>query len=323
MYDAINSRFIIEWNNINQYSVANSPRTFEIILYENGYIDFIWNSFFGGNINSATVGIENGAGTSGVQCSYNGSGPVNPAAQTGVRILIFGPPMPPANINLTTTPVNPPIVIPANGDTFNYNISVTNLDTVNAMVFSIWNMVTMPGGTNYGPAWGLFGTYLTAGGIIERLNSQTVPERASAGTYTYRTYVGIYPGTIWDSSSFDFTKSALTDGGKIVTEWKCWEGTDLTSAVISSIPHEYSLIGAYPNPFNPATEISFALPEEALVRLIVYDITGAEVATVVNGWMEAGTHTAVFDGSSLASGIYFCKFTAGNFSTTEKMVLVK
>ena len=91
----------------------------------------------------------------------------------------------------------------------------------------------------------------------------------------------------------------------------------------SSVPKAFSLSPAYPNPFNPSTQITFNLPIGADVSLIVYDINGREVARIVNGWYPSGTHQAVFDGSELASGIYFAKIVAGNFSQTRKLVLVK
>jgi hypothetical protein len=136
--------------------------------------------------------------------------------------------------------------------------------------------------------------------------------------------VGIYPSTVWDSASFTFTKSATFDGGKIVTEWSNWGETfPGENTVVLDFPSSYSLNMAYPNPFNPSANIGFTVPERALVKLTVYDVTGVEVSTLVNGWMEAGTHTAVFDGSGLASGVYFYRLTAGDFQAVNKMMLVK
>jgi hypothetical protein len=85
----------------------------------------------------------------------------------------------------------------------------------------------------------------------------------------------------------------------------------------------------YPNPFNPATVIKYQLPAFSSVRLSVYDILGREVATLVDGLKEAGYYTATFDGSRLASGIYFTRIIAqpknsGNtFVQVRKMLLTK
>jgi len=83
------------------------------------------------------------------------------------------------------------------------------------------------------------------------------------------------------------------------------------------------LYGAFPNPFNPLTTLSFALPEAAKVSLSVYDISGSLVATLANGWRSAGMHEVTFDGSKLASGVYFYRLQAGEFVSGGKMVLLK
>ena len=100
-----------------------------------------------------------------------------------------------------------------------------------------------------------------------------------------------------------------------------------TSERLSDVPVEYSLDGAYPSPFNPTTTISFALPEEARVRLEVFDALGRRVATLVEDDYRAGWHEAVFEASSLASGVYLYRFeaegAAGRFADTGKALLVK
>lgn len=91
----------------------------------------------------------------------------------------------------------------------------------------------------------------------------------------------------------------------------------------NTVPANFSLNQNYPNPFNPATTINFSLSSRSNVSLKVYDIIGREVATLVNGVKEVGTHTVNFDGANLASGMYFYTLTAGNFTATKKMMLVK
>jgi hypothetical protein len=91
----------------------------------------------------------------------------------------------------------------------------------------------------------------------------------------------------------------------------------------SQIPNVYALNQNYPNPFNPTTSISFALPKAGVVELKVYDILGKEVATLVNGFNQAGSHTVNFDASGLSSGIYFYTLKSADFTDTKKMVLVK
>jgi hypothetical protein len=88
-------------------------------------------------------------------------------------------------------------------------------------------------------------------------------------------------------------------------------------------PEEFELAQNYPNPFNPSTTIKFSLPENSVVTLKVYDITGSEVAELLNDTREAGFHQVTFDASNLASGTYIYMITAKNFIQTKKMVLIK
>ena len=89
-----------------------------------------------------------------------------------------------------------------------------------------------------------------------------------------------------------------------------------------------SLKGCYPNPFNPTTTISFSIKEKAPVELVIYNILGQKVRTLVNQPLEPGEHSIVWNGTdnkgrSVASGIYFYRMKAGNYSETQKMVLKK
>lgn len=88
-------------------------------------------------------------------------------------------------------------------------------------------------------------------------------------------------------------------------------------------PAKFELEQNYPNPFNPATTIRFTIPEKSLVTLKVYDMLGREVSTLVNEVKDAGTHTVKFAGKDLPSGMYLYTITAGNYSATKKMMLVK
>lgn len=95
-----------------------------------------------------------------------------------------------------------------------------------------------------------------------------------------------------------------------------------------AIPVRYALEQNYPNPFNPSTLIRYALPEGGPVRLTVFDVTGREVAQLVNETQPAGTYEVRFDAAAvrrggLASGVYFYRVQAGNFNDTRKMLLVK
>ncbi len=79
----------------------------------------------------------------------------------------------------------------------------------------------------------------------------------------------------------------------------------------------------YPNPFNPLTTITFFLPQAGQVTLAVYDLQGRLVAQLVNGMRPAGVHEVTWDASQQASGMYFCRIQAGDFTAIKKMMLVK
>lgn len=89
------------------------------------------------------------------------------------------------------------------------------------------------------------------------------------------------------------------------------------------ILYSYRLEQNYPNPFNPVTTITYSLEKQSKVELSVYNTLGQKVATLVNAPQLAGQYTVPFDGSALASGIYFYHLKAGDFSQIRKMVLMK
>ncbi len=88
-------------------------------------------------------------------------------------------------------------------------------------------------------------------------------------------------------------------------------------------PANCKLEQCFPNPFNPSTSISYSIGEAGNVLLKVYDITGKEVATLVNGFQTAGEHKVNFNAENLMSGVYFYTIISGSFSETHKMVLNK
>jgi hypothetical protein len=91
----------------------------------------------------------------------------------------------------------------------------------------------------------------------------------------------------------------------------------------SAIPKDFGLSQNFPNPFNPATVIRYALPQTSSVTIKLYDELGRVVSTLVNDTKSAGYHNVTFNASHLASGIYFYRIQAGNFVETKKMLLVK
>jgi len=93
--------------------------------------------------------------------------------------------------------------------------------------------------------------------------------------------------------------------------------------VVVSAPAAYALEQNYPNPFNPRTQIRFDLKASGRAALVVYNVLGEKIATLVDGMMEAGRHSVHFDASELPAGIYFYKLTTAEFTAVKKMALVK
>ena len=98
---------------------------------------------------------------------------------------------------------------------------------------------------------------------------------------------------------------------------------DVTSAESEELPAEVALLGNYPNPFNPETTISYALPQGSEVRLAVYDLLGHEVAVLVDASQPAGQHAVRFDGGDLPSGSYVYRLQVGEEVVARTMTLVK
>ncbi|HEY5125677.1 MAG TPA: T9SS type A sorting domain-containing protein, partial [Ignavibacteria bacterium] len=92
------------------------------------------------------------------------------------------------------------------------------------------------------------------------------------------------------------------------------------------IPKDFALYQNYPNPFNPVTKITFDLPQDSKVKLVIYDILGREITRLLNSeFKQAGKYILEFNAVNLglASGVYFYKIEAGDFNAVKKMVLIK
>jgi hypothetical protein len=226
-------------------------------------------------------------------------------------------------VRLLLTPYNAPIVIAPGGGSFTYQIQVTNI--VNPTLFTtIAAYEVLPNGTTFGPVLGPVQINLGPGITVTRVRNQTVPASAPAGQYLYEAFAVVAMDTSWDS--FPFTKAGSGTSQSAGNDWSN-TGEDFSSEEITTTGNNYSasfvLYSAYPNPFNPTTEIRYQMPDARKVNLKVYDTAGRLVATLVNGWQEAGSHEVTFDGSKLASGIYLYSLMAGDQVVTGKMVLMK
>ena len=97
----------------------------------------------------------------------------------------------------------------------------------------------------------------------------------------------------------------------------------LITGVAEAVPREFVLLHNYPNPFNPSTNIKYALPHASHITLTVFNTLGQIVRELVNGEMQAGYHEVQFDGSDLASGVYLYRMQAGSIVDVKKVVLLR
>jgi len=127
--------------------------------------------------------------------------------------------------------------------------------------------------------------------------------------------------------------SNVSGTGPWSTVWNFRTNPTGLNPIGNEIPEKFALLQNYPNPFNPSTKIRFSIPSRegwqrnadgvGLVTLKVFDISGKEVATLVNEHLQPGTYETDWNASAFSSGVYFYKIVAGNFSETRKMILMK
>jgi hypothetical protein len=117
--------------------------------------------------------------------------------------------------------------------------------------------------------------------------------------------------------------TAIGLSGSNIDELRVEEGISALNESTNVIPNEFILQQNYPNPFNPTTKIKYSIPVESFVSIIVYDLLGREIITLVNEKKQQGTYQVEFDGKNLSSGIYYYSIITGDFTETKKFVLMK
>lgn len=225
---------------------------------------------------------------------------------------------------LTTVPVGGPIVIPVGGGSFTYTATLTN-QTSTPQPFQYWVKAYLPNMTPY-PVLGPIGATLPGNQTRDKQFSQNVPGSAPAGNYHYVSYVGTMPDTVLAWSSFDFTKSAVLDmngwESHEMSDWYTASAAEPTSSIAQTGENRLGLSNS-PEPFNPSTVISYTLPAAGLTHLEVYNVAGARVATLVDGYRESGQHQMTFEAGNLPSGLYVYRLSFGGETVANKMMLVK
>jgi photosystem II stability/assembly factor-like uncharacterized protein len=192
---------------------------------------------------------------------------------------------------------------------------------------------TTDGGITWTIQYTLRGTYFKGVCFTDADNGTVVGSNQMRGSmpagYIFRTTNG---GATWIDQSSGITQHlnavCFTDAntGTVVgysgTILRTTNGGTLVENQ-PGVPQQYLLSQNYPNPFNPITTITYELLKSSEVTLTVYDVLGREVSVLVNEKRNAGVHEVKFDGSNLASGIYFYRLKAGTYINTKKLVLLK
>ena len=152
----------------------------------------------------------------------------------------------------------------------------------------------------------------------------------------------LFTSTVYDSSGIIITEFQIPNNGLNINTTYYWRvnaanvtGTSPWSTIFhfttgatnivhnNEIPKEFRLYNSYPNPFNPSTKIKFDIPKSSCVKLIVYDILGREIKTLVNEKLNAGRYEIDWDGSSYPSGVYFYKLVTDEYFSVKKMLMIK
>ncbi|HUI09549.1 MAG TPA: T9SS type A sorting domain-containing protein [Bacteroidota bacterium] len=174
-----------------------------------------------------------------------------------------------------------------------------------ATEYSVWRRVAGSGD----PVWA-FMSSVPAIGLSQYAVDEPIPSLSGTGATWYSFMVAVQTKGLqtYFSAPDSIKDPPLT-------------GVDGQSAL--DAPSDVVIRQNFPNPFNPATTIEYGLPRATRVTLIVYNALGQAVARLVDDVETAGYHRATFDGSALASGVYFCRLVAGSFVRTSRMLLLK
>ena len=152
----------------------------------------------------------------------------------------------------------------------------------------------------------------------------------SMGTYNYKRNTNLVTGTYVPVCAI-YTYWGTTTKRSAIAFWQSgptnvyYDSENLPVGIINTngIAITYNLSQNFPNPFNPTTTMKFSIPKDGLVKLVVYDVLGKEVATLLNDEQTKGTYEVTFDATKLNSGVYFYKLSTNDFTDVKKMVFVK
>jgi photosystem II stability/assembly factor-like uncharacterized protein len=184
--------------------------------------------------------------------------------------------------------------------------------------------------TNKGIDWNIVRTFTTNMSGVYALNSSTV---YVAGYWNY-IMCSTNSGTTWSNQIFSSTPRMMysvyfSDNntgfacGVDGNVYRTTNGGVRVENISTEIPSKYSLSQNYPNPFNSMCNVQFSMYKAGNAKIVVYDVQGREVQTLVNESLKPGTYEVTFDGTALNTGVYFYKLIAGGYTNTKRMILIK
>ncbi|TKJ39857.1 hypothetical protein CEE37_11305 [candidate division LCP-89 bacterium B3_LCP] len=217
-----------------------------------------------------------------------------------------------------------PVVLPPQGGTVWFGLSLTNSSTIYYNLYDGWYNLQQPD-MQIIPLVLREDLYMPPGGSAARTLYITISGISMPGTYTVTAYTGEHPNIIESWSSFEFEKAAGGDGSQTGGTATFFDGeVEETFALKGTVvPEATELLGHFPEPFNPQASINFNLATPEKVHLEVYNVAGQKVMTLLDRSMQPGFHSETFDGSQMASGLYIYRLQAGAYTATGKMVLMK
>lgn len=336
-YKQDGNKMIIQWTNYQKYS-GTASYTWQVHIYSGGKIIMYFKEMTG-TINSATVGIENGTGTIGLQTAYNSTYIKNNLAvkysaepdwlvtsntlngtlyngNTAELILTFKTEDFPLgaytmDVVVTSNATNTPsVTVPVSMTIVPIPVEMTSFsaEAVSGFVSLRWATATETNNMGFKverrrtgtESWSETGFVEGHGSTAQAQAYTFVDKNSSVGKFEYRLKQMDYNGT------YEYSKVVEVEVG---------------------LPTAYVLEQNYPNPFNPNTTINYSLPEKAEVTISIYSSIGEYITTLVGETKEAGYYKVDFDASKLASGTYIYQLTANGSSgktvQSKKMILMK
>ena len=332
-YDERIHALVIQYNYAPMYA-GEDHATFEILILDPEYYptttgDGQIKMQFKDPFDSAPVcGIENQTEDVGLLYGMGTYFPLTSAPIVSGTAILFTTSASSPQISITMTPASTPIIIPADGGSFDFSVQIEN-DGINTIIFDAWFDVILPDSSIHSPILCKEGLFLDPGLNMLRSLTQTVPASAPAGEYVYQGHVGIYPDAVFSGDCFPFEKSAGDGSEGKFTGWilSGWDGFDEFADI--QIPDSYALHQNYPNPFNPSTFIKYDLPYQSRVKLEIFNILGQKVVTLIDGSQTTGYKSVRWNADRLASGMYIYQIKAESldgkekYSSIKKMVLIK